>query len=285
MYFSDDSVTAVVPTVITNQIIQNIFETSPVFSRATHYSSPQVDVSYYDTNNGVNDLVTTATKDFEKPESKVGTFKTINLKSVLTITPVLIGKSSVRDAQPDILNFIVNRMTTQITNFVDNSILNGNENDFYPIEGLSKLKNSIAAKAQNKITPDELKILKNKLHSKFQKDAIWVMHPETWAAVDMMVDGVGRYLASSDYSLQSTTPHFLFGKPVFLSEFMPKLEASKVAIYYGDFKEGLAVNTAEKLKIEYDNLIPQHAIGLYGFMAWDAKVVNEQAIVKLVMKA
>lgn len=273
-----------VPETISNEIMQYVFKNSPVFSRATQYSAPQVNVWYDDINNGEADLVTQVIKDFVEPE-KMDVVKTIQLGSLSITAPVYIGKSTISDAYYDIYKPLIDCMATQITNFIDNSILNGYENDHYTIDGLSKLKNSVTAKAQNKITPYELKILRNRLHSKFQENAIWVMHPDTWAAIDILADGVGRCLASSDYSLQSSTPHFLLGKPVFLSEFMPKAEAGKTAIYYGDFKAGLAVNIAKKLEIQYKNLVSQHGIGFYGYMAWDAKVVNEQAIIKLTMKA
>ena len=56
--------------------------------------------------------------------------------------------------------------------------------------------------------------------------------------------------------------------------------------FYGDMT-GLATNIREQVNIQIlrEHYLPQHAIGVVGFLEADSKVCNEQKIAELVMAA
>jgi HK97 family phage major capsid protein len=67
---------------------------------------------------------------------------------------------------------------------------------------------------------------------------------------------------------------------------MPDMGAGNVAIYYGDMR-GLATKFSENLEIEVlrEKYATQHAVGVVGWLEFDAKVEDNQKIAKLTMKA
>ena len=64
------------------------------------------------------------------------------------------------------------------------------------------------------------------------------------------------------------------------------MEAGKTAVFYGDMT-GLAVKISEEMNIQVlrEKYATQHAIGVVGYIAADAKVEHAQKISKLKMKA
>lgn len=95
---------------------------------------------------------------------------------------------------------------------------------------------------------------------------------------------MGRYMLQDDISLPFGTS--LLGKPVYVSDNMPDMEAGKVAIYYGDMR-GLGTKFSEEINIQVlrERFATQHCDGVIGWFEFDAKVVDEQQIAKLTMKS
>lgn len=58
------------------------------------------------------------------------------------------------------------------------------------------------------------------------------MHPETFTAVKKLKDGQNRYLLQDDFT--GEFPYRLLGKPVFVSDNMPKIATGKKPVLYGD---------------------------------------------------
>ena len=110
------------------------------------------------------------------------------------------------------------------------------------------------------------------------------MSPATRTAIRLLKDQRGMYLFQSD--LNNGFGDMLLGKPVYVSDNMDDMAASKVAIFYGDMT-GLATNIREQVNIQIlrEHYLPQHAIGVVGFLEADSKVCNEQKIAELVMAA
>jgi HK97 family phage major capsid protein len=76
----------------------------------------------------------------------------------------------------------------------------------------------------------------------------------------------------------------LLGKPVYVSDNMEDMGAGKTAIYYGDMS-GLATKFSQDMEIEVlrEKYATQHAVGVVGWLEFDAKLENVQKIAKLVM--
>lgn len=65
---------------------------------------------------------------------------------------------------------------------------------------------------------------------------------------------------------------------------MADISAGATVIYYGDMS-GLATKFSEEMSIEIlrEKYATQHAVGVVGWLEFDAKVENAQKIAKLVM--
>ena len=110
------------------------------------------------------------------------------------------------------------------------------------------------------------------------------MSPKTRTALRTLKSKTGYYLLNDDIS--SPFGSTLLGKPVYVSDNMSDITAGKVAIYYGDMK-GLATKFSEEINIEVlrERYADEHAIGVIGWLEFDAKVIDEQQIAKLTIKS
>ena len=132
------------------------------------------------------------------------------------------------------------------------------------------------------ITADDLIDLQGSVKDVFQDKAIWIMSPATRDALRKLTDDVGRYILNDDFT--ATFGKTLLGKPVYVSDNMPDIGAGKKVIYYGDMS-GLATKFSEELAIQVlrEVYAAQHAIGVVGWIEFDAKVANQQKIAVLKM--
>ena len=272
---------ALIPTTIANRIISQVFDMSPILERSTKYNvKGKLVLPYYDVQS--KSITVAFQEEFAPLQSSVSEFKTIELTGHLAGALTKISRSLIHNAQFNVVDFIVNQMAYDIRRFIEGVLLNGKDN----VDGLSKLANKLDAAAQAAITPDELVKLQGKVKDEFQSNAMWIMHPETREALRSLKDSVGRYLLMQDYNITGGFSNYLLGKPVYVSDNMPKMEAGKTAVYYGDMR-GLATKFAEDMNIQVlrEKFADEHADGVVGWFEFDAKVEDAQKIAKLVMKS
>ena len=272
---------ALIPTTIANRIISQVFDMSPILERSTKYNvKGKLVLPYYDVQS--KSITVAFQEEFAPLQSSVGEFKTIELTGHLAGALTKISRSLIHNAQFNVVDFIVNQMAYDIRRFIEGVLLNGKDN----VDGLSKLANKLDAAAQVAITPDELVKLQGKVKDEFQSNAMWIMHPETREALRSLKDSVGRYLLMQDYNITGGFSNYLLGKPVYVSDNMPKMEAGKTAVYYGDMR-GLATKFSEDMNIQVlrEKFADEHADGVVGWFEFDAKVEDAQKIAKLVMKS
>ena len=272
---------ALIPTTIANRIISQVFDMSPILERSTKYNvKGKLVLPYYDVQS--KSITVAFQEEFAPLQSSVGEFKTIELTGHLAGALTKTSRSLIHNAQFNVVDFIVNQMAYDIRRFIEGVLLNGKDN----VDGLSKLANKLDAAAQAAITPDELVKLQGKVKDEFQSNAMWIMHPETREALRSLKDSVGRYLLMQDYNITGGFSNYLLGKPVYVSDNMPKMEAGKTAVYYGDMR-GLATKFAEDMNIQVlrEKFADEHADGVVGWFEFDAKVEDAQKIAQLVMKS
>ena len=272
---------ALIPTTIANRIISQVFDMSPILERSTKYNvKGKLVLPYYDVQS--KSITVAFQEEFAPLQSSVGEFKTIELTGHLAGALTKISRSLIHNAQFNVVDFIVNQMAYDIRRFIEGVLLNGKDN----VDGLSKLANKLDAAAQTAIIPDELVKLQGKVKDEFQSNAMWIMHPETREALRSLKDSVGRYLLMQDYNITGGFSNYLLGKPVYVSDNMPKMEAGETAVYYGDMR-GLATKFAEDMNIQVlrEKFADEHADGVVGWFEFDAKVEDAQKIAKLVMKS
>ena len=275
----------VIPTTIANKIIAMVYNICPILERSTKYNvKGKLVVPYYDETS--NAITVDYATEFNELASNVGAFDKIELDGFLAGTLTLISRSLINNAQFNIVDFIVERMAYAIKRFIEDQLLNGYDTSSLSdgVEGLSTLTNSITAAATTAITADEVVRLHDAIKDDFQSNAIWIMSPATRTALRTLKSNTGYYLLNDDISTPFGTA--LLGKPVYVSDNMPDMAAGKTAIYYGDMR-GLATKFSEEMNIEVlrEKYATQHAVGVVGWLEFDAKVEDAQKIAKLVMAA
>ena len=271
---------AVIPTTIANKIIAMVYNICPILEKSTKYNvKGKLVVPHYD--ESTNSITVDYADEFVELTSEVGAFTKIELDGFLAGTLTLISRSLINNAQFNIVDFIVERMAYAIKRFIEGEMLNGTENK---VAGLSGVTKSITAAATSAITADEVVRLHDAIIDDYQANAIWIMSPATRTALRTLKSNTGYYLLNDDISTPFGTS--LLGKPVYVSDNMPDMGAGKTAIYYGDMR-GLATKFSEEMTIEVlrEKYATQHAVGVVGWLEFDAKVEDAQKIAKLVMAA
>ena len=272
-----------IPTTIANKIIAMVYNICPILEKSTKYNvKGKLVVPYYDEDTtSINVAYAT---EFQELESNVGAFDKIELDGFLAGALTLVSRSLINNAQFNIVDFVVERMAYAIKRFIEGQLLNGyvSTGAAAGVTGLSTLSHSITAAATSAITADEVVRLHDAIKDDFQANAIWIMSPATRTALRTLKSSTGYYLLNDDISSPFGTT--LLGKPVYVSDNMPDMAAGKTAIYYGDMR-GLATKFSEDINIEVlrEKYATMHAVGVVGWLEFDAKVEDAQKIAKLVM--
>lgn len=272
---------AVIPTTIVNKIIKKVYDICPILEYSTKYNvKGKLEIPHY-TETAENAITVAFANEFEDLTSNVGTFSKIELDGYLAGALTLISRSLINNSQFNLVEFIVSHMAYAIKRFIEDKLLNGAVGK---ITGLTTAPTAVTAEASTVITADEIIRLHDSIKDDFQNDAIWIMSPATRTALRTLTSTTGYYLLNDDISTPFGSS--LLGKPVYVSDNMPDMEAGKTAIYYGDMK-GLATKFAEEMEIEVlrEKYATQHAVGVVGWLEFDGKIENDQMVKKLVMKA
>lgn len=273
---------AVIPVSIANKIIKKVYDISPILEKSTKYNvKGKLEIPYYSETSESKVNMAYAT-EFQSLESNVGKFASIELTGFLAGALAKISKSLINNSDFNLLNEVINIMSESIALFVEGELINGTEGK---VEGLKKgVKLSVTTASATAITADEVIKVKRSVKQRYQKNAIWMMSPETLTAIALLKDDNGRYLLQDD--LTNDFGYTLLGKPVYETDNMDNIGSGKTIIYYGDMS-GLATKFAEELEIEVlrEKYADQHAVGVVAWMEFDAKVEDAQKISKLVCKA
>ena len=268
-----------IPTTIANRIITQVYDMCPILQRSTKYNvKGKLELPYYD--ESTQSITVDWATEFQELESNVGKFTNITLTGYLAGALSLISRSLINNAQFDVVAFIVDRMAYDISRFIENALLNGSGD----VTGLSTVSNKITAASSTALTADELIQLQGKIKDVFQGNAIWIMNETTRTAIRQLKSQTGSYLLNEVYDLSSPFKNTLLGKPVYVSDNMPEMEAGKIAIYYGDMS-GLATKFSEDINIEVlrEKYATQHAYGIVGWLEFDSKIENPQKIAAIQM--
>ena len=273
---------AVIPASIANKIIKKVVDISPIFAKATRYNvKGNLSIPYYDEE--TQSITVAFASEFTALTSSSGKYTSIELKGYLAGALTKISKSLINNSQFDIVGEVIKSMAEKIAEFIENVLLNGATIGDNKIEGLTGIKTTIEAAAENKITMDEVIDLKDSVKDVYQRNACFVMHPDTRTYLRKLKDANGRYLLQDDVT--SEFGYTLLGKPVFVSDNAAKMEAGNDAIVYGDLS-GLAVKMSEESNVQVlrEKYADEHVDGVISWFEFDAKVENQQKLAKLRMK-
>lgn len=269
---------AVIPSTIVNKIIDKVNEISPVYQLSTKYVvGGTINIPYYD--GSEQDVSCAYSEEFAELEASAGKFKNIQLTGYMVGSLALISRQLINNSSFDIVSYVIGKIAQKISLFIDKEIINGSTGHG---EGLSKAENVVTAASQSVVTADELIDVQDTVPDVYQADSVWIMSKAMRSAIRKLKDGDGNYLLNKD----ATTKwgYTLFGKPVYITDAIPGIEAGKAAIYYGDFS-GLAVKIGEgvSLQLLMEKYATQHAVGAVAWFEFDSKIENQQKIAVLKM--
>ena len=142
----------------------------------------------------------------------------------------------------------------------------------------------VTAAAATAITADEIIDMQLKVPQQYQDEATWIVNVDTLGALRKLKDKEGDYLLTKD--LTQGFGFLLLGKPVYLSDNMPKIKANAKPIVYGDFS-GLYSNLRPGIEMQMLNEMyaDEHAVGVVTWYEVDTKVIETQKVAVLEMAA
>ena len=210
-----------------------------------------------------------------------GKFTSIKLENYIVGALKLISKSLVNRSDFDLVSFVIKKVAENIAAFLENALLNGAASKY---EGVFATTNLVTAASATAITADELIDVQMTVPEMLQKNACWIMNKATFKALRKLKDSDGNYLLNKD--LAGGFGWALLGKPVYISENAPAIAAGKTAVVYGDMS-GLYVKFAKDMEIQVlrEKYATKYAIGVVGYVEFDAKIVEPQKLAGLKMKA
>ncbi len=272
---------AVIPTTVANKIIEMVYDISPVIKLATKYTvAGNLVIPYYDEKS--QKINVAYADEFTELSSSSGKFASIELKDFLAGALTKVSKTLLRKSKFNLTAFVTRKMAEDIVKWLEKECLMGTEGKITGMDaGVTQV---ITTAAANKITADELIDTQDEVPDIFQANAVWIMNRKTRTAIRKLKDNDGNYLLNRD--LSAKWGYTLLGKDVYTTDSMPAMEAGKTAVFYGDMS-GLAVKVSEEVNIQVlrEKFATQHAIGVVGYIAADAKVEHVQKLSKLAMKA
>lgn len=273
---------AIIPTTIAAKIIETVENICPIFSLTTKYNvKGTLNFPVYD--ESVDQVKCAYATEFTALDSHTGKFTSVSLGGYLVGALTKISRSLVTNAEFDVVSYIVSKVSLAIARFLEQECLVGTGSA--ACQGvLVGATQKVTAAAATAITADELIDLQLKVPQQYQADACFIVNVDTLGALRKLKDKEGDYLLTKD--LTQGFGFLLLGKPVYLSDKMPKIEANAKPIVYGDFS-GLFSNLRPGIEMQMLNekYADEHAIGVVTWYEVDTKVIETQKVAVLEMAA
>lgn len=275
---------AVIPTTISQMIINTVKEMCPIFEKATMFAvKGTLKIPVWGNANSTHNIAVGYQSEFTDITADAGKFTSVDLTGYLAGALTLIGKSVINNSEIDVLNFIVAEMSKQIALFLEKEMLVGTSTK---ATGALSTTNAVTLTSTSAITADDLITVQSKVPTVYQANACWTMSPATFAAIRKLKDSTGQYLLQTAPNIVGSFPFMLLGKPVFLSDNMPAIAAGAKPILYGDYS-GMAVNMRQQVEMQVLNekYATQHAVGLVAWFEFDSNVIDHQKLATITMAA
>jgi HK97 family phage major capsid protein len=271
----------VIPKTISNRIVDKVKNLSPILSKATIYEvEGALSIPVYDYTQH-----TTAYQgaEFTALTASAGTFTSVDLNGFVIGSLALISKKLVNNSQIDVLPFIINEISKSIANFLENELVAGPGTN---MKGLAQNTNTFLGATTLVITPQELINMKAKLPQVYQADAAWTMHPDTLAYVQGLTAGAGNNLLLFGNDLSRDGGLTLLGKPVYVSDNMPRYTTvGAKSIHFGDYS-GLSVKITKgvEMQVLIEKYADQYAVGCVAWAEIDSNITEPQKLITYVSK-
>jgi HK97 family phage major capsid protein len=271
----------VIPKTISNRIVDKVKNLSPILSKATIYEvEGALSIPVYDYTQH-----TTAYQgaEFAAITASAGTFTSVDLNGFVIGSLALISKKLINNSQIDVLPFIINEISKSIANFLENELVAGPGTN---MKGLAQNATTYNGATTLVITPQELIAMKAKVPQVFQEGSAWIMHVDTLAYLQSLTAGAGNNLLLFGNDLSRDGGLTLLGKPVYVSDNMPKYTTvGAKSIHYGDYS-GLSVKITKgvEMQVLIEKYADQYAVGCVAWAEIDSNITEPQKLITYVSK-
>ena len=219
------------------------------------------------------------------PESDVA-FNQITLGAHKLATAIRISQELLNDSAFDLASFIAHEFQRRAGAAEEEAIISG-DGSHKPI-GL--LHNTLGAQvgvttaSATAITADELIDLQHSLKSGYRRKASFIMNDAAIKAIRKLKDGQGQYLWQP--SIREGVPDMILNTRVYMSNYMPLVEAGKKAILYGDYSYYWLADRAGRTLQRLNELYAMtDQVGFKLTERLDGRLILPEAVKVLQMKA
>lgn len=278
----------IIPVTIASDIIDTVKELCPLLDHADIYHVagelrlPKFKATSSNADGVATPIAASYVNEFTELTESTAQFETINLTNQIIGVLVKMSKSLLNRANFDVRSFIVNKVAKTIVEFLEKEMLIANEGK---IQGAINTTNEVVAANQDKFDTTDLVDLQMAIPSAYQKNCMWIMHKDILKALRKLKTADGQFILNADV----TAPfgYTILGKPVYLSDSMPKnIAAGKNVMLYMD-ASGYAVKMTKSMEIQMlmEKYATQYAVGICAYVEIDAKIADENKIARLKMKS
>ena len=219
------------------------------------------------------------------PESDVA-FNQITLGAHKLATAIRISQELLNDSAFDLASFIAHEFQRRAGAAEEEAILAG-DGSHTPIGLLHDTLGAqvgVTAASATAITADELIDLQHSLKSGYRRKAAFIMNDATIKAIRKLKDGQGQYLWQP--SIRKGVPDMILNTRVYMSNYMPLVEAGKKVILYGDYSYyWLADRTGRTLQRLNELYAMTNQVGFKLTERLDGRLILPEAVKVLKMKA
>lgn len=278
----------IIPVTIASDIIDTVKELCPLLDHADIYHVagelrlPKFKATSSSAGSVATPIAASYVNEFTELTESTAQFETINLTNQIIGVLVKMSKSLLNRANFDVRSFIVNKVAKTIVEFLEKEMLIANAGK---IQGAINTTNEVVAANQDKLDTTDLVDVQMAIPSAYQKNCMWIMHKDILKALRKLKTADGQFILNADV----TAPfgYTILGKPVYLSDSMPKnIAAGQNVMLYMD-ASGYAVKMTKSMEIQMlmEKYATQYAVGICAYVEIDAKIADENKIARLKMKS
>ena len=270
---------AVVPTEISNMIIDKIVNQSPLLQLANRIeTNADVSVPVFDFTQVGAGYILEGNEIIDSSQD----FSSIKLTNHIIAGLVKCSRSLVNRSDINVLEYLTGALARNIAYFLERELILGTGTN--SLRGLTTLPagQQMTGAGAGAITGDEMIELLSMLPASLQEQAIFVMNPTTWAEIMKLKTTGGDYLFSVGQFGQNMG-QTLLGKRVHVSDSVPSQATGEKFIYCLD-PQSLTIKMTTQVGVQLldQAFASTYNYGLMGFVECDSAVTTTQGVVSLI---
>lgn len=268
------------PRSVANMIVEAMKNISPLFERAMKFNvKGELSIPVYDE---TSSAITAAYVDeLTELTEKSGELKVVSLQPYIVGALSTISNKLINNMDFDIVGFVVDKMAKDLAEFAEKEGLTGSAGK---IKGLFPNVTKKITATGSTLEADDIIDTQLAVPTGAQRDAVWIMHPSTFAEAKKLKTTDGQYLLIPN--MVDGSGYTMFGKPVFVSDNAPAFAASTNVMIYGDLS-GYAYNMSKEIEVNIlkEKYATQYGTGVIGYMEIDGAIIDQSKFAVLAMNA